>query len=84
METKEYSDLTHSSMVDPKHIELKHRLMILTHGDHECKVNPPGYQFPKNGFDNISYYRDCSEVWDKEPTIGTIDFLDEILSLIHI
>ena len=81
METKEYSDLTHSSMVDPKHIELKHRLMILTHGDHECKVNPPGYQFPKNGFDNISYYRDCSEVWDKEPTTGTIDFLDEIAFL---
>tara|TARA_B100001996_G_scaffold124531_1_gene94313 strand:- start:576 stop:1226 length:651 start_codon:yes stop_codon:yes gene_type:complete len=81
MEIKEYSDLTNTSMVSLKHCDPKHRLMILAHGDRECKVNPAGYQFPKEGFDNISYYRDCSEIWDKEPTIGAIDFLDEIAYL---
>lgn len=76
-----YSDVTYSHFVSQNQHELKHRLMISIHNDKKHKVNPIGYKFPTEGIDNISYYRDCSEIHTKNPTIGTIDFIDDIIFL---
>lgn len=76
-----YSDVTYSHVVDQRQHELKHRLMILDSEDYENKVNPVNYKFPKNNFDNICYYRDCSQVGSVKPTVDKIDFLDDIIFL---